>query len=160
MRKEKALINLLRGMADLLAEESARNPDFAAKLESLLSELPGKNVPVKKRVTQRPSENLPDIYTEWNTRDKAEFRLWLCDQTADTLRALVRKHDLDATRRTTKWKDPEKLSTYIADQLRLRLARGSSFLRGGSTRAVEPEVPKADSEEQKVIEMGNGDPAK
>ena len=40
MRKEKALIALLRRIVALLADESARNAEFAAKLGSLLSDLP------------------------------------------------------------------------------------------------------------------------
>ena len=40
MRKEKALIGLLRGLVYLLAEESERNPEFSNKLDTLLSELP------------------------------------------------------------------------------------------------------------------------
>ena len=42
MRKEKELIDLLRGLVDLIAEESTRNKEFAQRLESLLSGLPEK----------------------------------------------------------------------------------------------------------------------
>ena len=34
MRKEKALIGLLRSLVDLLTEESARNPEFPRKLNT------------------------------------------------------------------------------------------------------------------------------
>jgi hypothetical protein len=40
MRKEKALIALLRDLVDILSEEAARNPEFEAKLEALLNPLP------------------------------------------------------------------------------------------------------------------------
>ena len=129
MRKEKVLIKVLRGFVDLVAEEAAHNQEFAARLESLLAPLPEKAALPKKQAPSKPTLSLPDIYAERNQRGSSEFRLWLSDQPIGTLRALIRHHDLDATRRTSKWKDAEKLSQFIADQLESRLARGSSFLR-------------------------------
>ena len=52
------------------------------------------------------------------------------DQSVPVLRAIIRKHDLDSTRRTARWKDAEKLGDYIAGRLQGRLERGSSFMRG------------------------------
>ncbi len=129
MRKEKPLITLLRGVVDLLADESARNPDFAAKVESLLSGLPN----VKKVRTIEPGslplpDQLPDIHVEWNARGEAEFRLWLRDRPIAVLRGIIRREDFDPTRRTTKWKEPEKLAHFIADGLSARLSRGSAFI--------------------------------
>ncbi|GMU45541.1 MAG: hypothetical protein AMXMBFR26_03230 [Porticoccaceae bacterium] len=130
MRNEKALIKLLRGLGDLLADEAARNPDFAARLDDVLAGLPKDSAkPAKQRAT--PPAELPDIHSEWNQRSETEFRLWLRDQPMSVLRALVRTHDLDPTRRTTKWKEAEKLADFIADGLKARLARGSSFLGRG-----------------------------
>jgi len=57
----------------LLAEESARNPEFADKVESLLSDLPERRAkPAKPEKSIRP-EQLPDIHAEWNARGDAEF---------------------------------------------------------------------------------------
>jgi len=131
MRKEKALINLLRGLVELIVEEAARNSKFATRLETLLAPLPEKVHLLKKSPTAKPIPNLPDIYAERNDRGSSEFRMWLSDQPIAILRGLIRQHDLDATRRTSKWKEEGKLSEFIADQLESRLARGSSFLRSG-----------------------------
>ena len=128
MRKEKELINMLRGLVNLIADESAQNKEFADKLEILLSELPQKKNKPKKTKQKLSREKLPDIHAELNTRGDTEFRLWLRDQPVPVLRALIRAEDFDATRRTTKWKEPEKLADYIADKLRERQARGSAFL--------------------------------
>jgi hypothetical protein len=128
MRKEKALIVLLRGLVDLLADESGRNPEFASKLETLLSELPERKAVPKKPAATPSLEHLPDIHAELNTRDEADFRLWLRDQPVPVLRAVIRAEDLDATRRTTKWKEAEKLAEFIADSLRARQSRGSAFI--------------------------------
>ncbi|MGC2222513.1 MAG: hypothetical protein WA624_09150 [Methylocella sp.] len=128
------MIALLRGLVDLLAEESAQNPEFASKIERLLSDLPTKKtikkVPVAKKPTREP---LPDIHAEWNVRGETRFRLWMREQPIPVLRAVIRAQDLDPTRRTTKWKDAEKLAEFIADNVRLRLSRGSTFIgRGGA----------------------------
>ncbi len=73
---------------------------------------------------------LPDIHTELSARGDGEFRLWLRDQPTSILRSLIRKHDLDATRRTVKWREPEKLAEFIADGMSARSTRGSAFIRG------------------------------
>ena len=44
------------------------------------------------------------------------------------LRAIIRLEDFDATHRTVKWKEPEKLAEFIADRLRDRQSRGSAFI--------------------------------
>ena len=128
MRKEKALIGLLRGLVELLAEESERNSEFASKLDVLLSELPEKK-PVPRRPAMTPlPESLPDIYAEWSARGETDFRLWLRDQPIPVLRAVIRAEDLDSTRRTSKWKEAEKLAAFIADSIRARQSRGSAFI--------------------------------
>lgn len=131
MRKEKALVGLLRGLVDLLAEESARNPEFSNKLDTLLSELP-KNKATTKKAAVPPPENLPDIHAELIARGETDFRLWLRDQPVPVLRAVIRAEDLDATRRTVKWKETEKLADFIAGSLCARQSRGSAFIGRGS----------------------------
>ncbi|PYV14279.1 MAG: hypothetical protein DMG07_12315 [Acidobacteria bacterium] len=132
MRKEKALIALLRGIVDLLAEESDRNPEFAARLEGRLSGLPEHKASGKTRATPKPPERLPDLHAEWTARGETDFRIWLRDQTIPVLRALIRAQDIDPTRRTVKWREAEKLADFLADGLRARMSRGSAFLGRGT----------------------------
>lgn len=128
MRKEKELIGMLRGLVRLLADESAQNQEFAHKLEILLSKLPEKKIRPKKTNPKPSREKLPDIHAELNARGDTDFRLWLRDQPVLVLRSLIRAEDFDATRRTTKWKEAEKLADYITDRLRDRQSRGSAFI--------------------------------
>lgn len=132
MRKQKALISLLRGLVDFLTKESARNPEFADKLEALLSDLPEPKVVPKRSVTKSSAGKLPDIHAEWHTRGEADFRLWLHGQPVAVLRAVIRAQDFDATRRTSKWKEAEKLAEFIVDSLRARILRGASFIGRGT----------------------------
>jgi hypothetical protein len=128
MRKEKALIELFRGLVKLLSDEADRNPRFAEQLDALLSPIPNRMASDRQRGHKLALNSVPDIHTEFTSRGDSEFRLWLRDQPVPVLRALIRLHDFDATRRTAKWKDAEKLSSFIADQIRSRLARGAGFL--------------------------------
>ena len=138
MRKEKALIALLRRIVELLAEESVRNPEFAARLESALSELPERKVSARKAAARKAAtaprlEPGLDIHSEWNIRGETDFRVWLRHQSVPALRAIIRSEDFDPTRRTAKWKEAEKLAEFIADGLRARLSRGSAFIGRGTS---------------------------
>lgn len=128
MRKEKTLIALLRGLVDLIAQEAERNPEFGAKVDTLLTALPEQTHPPKATKVKPPLPVPPDIHAEWQARGEVECRLWLRDQPTAVLRAIVRSQDLDPTRRTVKWKEPEKFAEFIGDGLRARLSRGSAFI--------------------------------
>ena len=136
MRSQKALVALLRDFVQLLADESERNPAFAERLDSLLSALPESRRPQAAKPPVRDTRTtLPDVHAEWTARGETDFRLWLRDQPVPTIRALIRAQDLDPPRRTSKWKDAEKLADFVAEGLRARLARGSAFI---GTRRSEP----------------------
>ncbi len=128
MRKEKALVALLRDLVDVLAEEAARNPAFGARIEQLLEDIPERRKAKPRKSSFKGHEAPPDVHAEWSARGEADFRLWLRDQPISTIRAVIRDQDLDPTRRTTKWKDAEKLAGFVADSLRARLSRGSAFI--------------------------------
>jgi hypothetical protein len=128
MRKSKALLTILNELVKLLSEEAERNSDFANRLDAVLGPLETPKRTTPKQPTKLAQVELPDIHSEFAARGESEFRLWLRELPVVILHALVRRHDLDATRRSSKWKDPEKLSGYITDQLRSRFSRGSAFL--------------------------------
>ena len=134
MRNQKALVRLLRGLVELLADESERNPAFAERLDSLLSVLPeARRRQASKQAARDTRTILPDVHAEWNARGDTDFRLWLRDQPIPTIRAVIRAQDFDPTRRTSRWMDPEKLADFIAESLRARLSRGSAFIGAKGT---------------------------
>ena len=132
MRKEKALVALLTDLVHIVSEEYAQNPTFAARIDAALQELPEQK---KRRSSSRnrpapvPQE-IPDVYLEFERLSEPEFMLWVRELPVPVLREIIRSHDLDATRRTSKWNDPEKLGKFITDQLSGRTSRGRAFLRG------------------------------
>ncbi len=134
MRKEKTLIGIFSGLVDLLVEESERNPEFANRLDRLLSYLPERKTVSKRRAPKPTSpKQLPDVHAEWNARGETEFRLWMREQPITVLRAIIRTQDFDSIRRTAKWKQAEKLADFITDSLRARLLKGSAFMRRETT---------------------------
>lgn len=131
MRKEKELMALLRGLVDLLGQEADRNPAFSAKLEQLLTILPSRKSAVERSHGKSSSTQLPDLYAEHARRGEADLLLWLRDLPVSTLRTLIRTNDFDPTRRTSKWREQEKLATFVVDSLRSRMTRGSAFMNKG-----------------------------
>jgi hypothetical protein len=138
MRNEKVLTKLLRSLADLLGEEADRNPAFREQLDGILSGLsPASAKPAKTRGTRAaPDQQLPDIHAERSKRGEVDFRVWLGDQPVPVLRALIRNLDIDPKRRTSRWTEGKKLSEFIADSLRARMSKGSSFLKHRETTVV------------------------
>ena len=128
MRNEKYLINLLTKLVKLLNEESERNPSFALQLDALLSPIASKKLRPKEHKGKADLQNLPDIYREFSVLGQSEFGLWLRGVPTEVLHALIRHHDLDARRRTAKWKDPEKLIQFITEGIQSRVSRGAAFL--------------------------------
>ena len=128
MRKEKILIKILRDIADLLNEESARNPQFASQLELIISEITRKDEPQKRPSKAKLNEQIPDIHSEWSSKGEMEFRLWLRDQPVVILKSIIRLQDFDPTHKTTRWKEAEKLSDFITNGLLARLSKGSAFI--------------------------------
>jgi hypothetical protein len=120
MRKEKALTDLLRELVRIVADEYERNSAFAQRLDRLLDAVPLSPSDKGGRSGARSTSiaaAIPDVYSELRARSEPEFRLWLQRVPIAVLREIIRSHDLDATRRTSKWRDAEKLANHIADQL-------------------------------------------
>lgn len=135
MRNKIALTRALRGLVDLVEAEASQNAQFAAKLDDLLESMVGKKDSPSKKLKVDASSGLPDVHAELALRGDAEFRLWLQDLPLPILRQIIRKHDLDSGGRTAKWKEAEKLAAYVADRLKARAERGSSFMRSGGEGA-------------------------
>ncbi len=140
MRKENLLIRILRDLANLVADEAAQNPAFASRLDAVLHEVPRREK--KTSVKSLPDDQLPDLFLEARSKSGDDFEHWLTDLDIPVLKALVRKHDLDSSKRTQKWREPEKFAKLIAEQIRARMQRGSGFL---TTVAIPNTAPEMNS---------------
>jgi hypothetical protein len=128
MRSKKPLITLLRKLIDAVEDEASRNPHFADKLDELMRSFQEAPEMRSKPVPKRMEEVLPDVHKELALRGDRDFRVWLRGQAVETLKAVIRREDLDTARRASKWKDGDKLADFIADGLRARMSRGSAFI--------------------------------
>lgn len=128
MRKEKILIKMLRDIADLLNDESARNPQFANQLGLIISEITKQDDTKRRPSKAKVNGQIPDIHSEWSTRGELEFRLWLRDQPIEILKSIIKQQGFDPTYKTQKWKEAEKLSDFITNGLLARLSKGSAFI--------------------------------
>ena len=128
--KRKRLMSLLRGLVDLLVEETDRNPAFSDKLEQLLTVLPARGRPPRP-FRKSASVPPPDLYAEHAARGETDLLVWLRDLPVSTLRSLIRTNDFDPTRRTSNWRETEKLAAFIVDSLRSRMTRGLAFMTKG-----------------------------
>jgi hypothetical protein len=93
-------------------------------------------VPSRRGAAERASRNNvsarpPDLYAEHAARGEADLLVWLRDLPVSTLRSLIRTNDFDPMHRTSKWREAEKLATFIVDSLRSRMTRGSAFMSKG-----------------------------
>lgn|SRR6185312_7840152 len=131
MRSEKILIDLFKKFVSVVSDECDRNPDFGKKIDELFTEIliSKKNSNSKKKPTESGIEAIPDLYNEWHAREEVDFSMWLLEHTVPVLHATIRSYELDARKQTTKWKDAKKLSDFIIDKLRIKVKRGSSFMR-------------------------------
>ncbi|HZM03837.1 MAG TPA: hypothetical protein VFC44_12565 [Candidatus Saccharimonadales bacterium] len=129
MREEKTLAHLLRDLAELVSQEAERNPEFAQRLESILSGVPVRRLSRNIRKSALNPADLPDIFGELKARGELEFELWLKTLEAPVLKALIKLHDLDASKRSQKWTEPEKLARLICQQIHARVNKGSAFLK-------------------------------
>ena len=77
MRETDSLASSLRSLVDLVIEESAQNPTFAAKVEKLFAKLADPKPRATEARSTRAKIALPDVHAEWTNRGETEFRFWL-----------------------------------------------------------------------------------
>ena len=129
MRRRQTLSKLFREIADLLDEEAATNPRFAARLDTLVSSIRGPAEARRSR-NRRPSTTppVPDVLSALEQKGDEEFRFWLRSLDIPTLKAIIKSNGFDVARASQRWTDPDKFITLIAQQAGARLKRGSGFL--------------------------------
>jgi hypothetical protein len=126
MQPTKKLTSFLRDLLALVDDEANRNPEFAAKLEAIMTELPARSLrpprPAKTAVT------VPDVFAALQEKGEVEFGFWVRTLDIPTLRAVIRVNGYDPAKAAQRWTDPDKFVRLIVDQTLARMKRGSAFL--------------------------------
>lgn len=129
----------MRQLANLIEEEADRNAGFAEKLDGILAPLPKKSRGAGR--AKLSTEDVPDVYAEFQRRGEDEFGFWLRSLDVLTLKNVVKVNGFDPVKASRKWTDPAKFVPLITEQVKARLRRGSGFMKsapspgGGSSAA-------------------------
>ncbi|MBN8420820.1 MAG: hypothetical protein J0L73_18025 [Verrucomicrobia bacterium] len=142
MQPAQKLTRALRSLITLVEEEASRNPDFAQRLEAIVSDLPSAHAARKpqKAKPSEPETPPPDVLGACEAKGEDEFRFWLRDFDIATLKAIIRSNGFDPGKSSQRWTEPDKFIALIVEQSVARLRRGSSFL---PPKGAEPQTPSA-----------------
>ncbi|GEM_PF-733782 len=129
MPRNQKLSGFLRALAHLLEEEAARNVEFAARLDVLLTPVLRSPQSRNSRPDGQPHfAGVPDVLSALVEKGEEEFRFWLRSFDLATLKAIIKSNGFDVARSSRKWTDPDKFINLIVEQASARLRRGSGFL--------------------------------
>ena len=129
MQPTKKLTVVLRDLVALLDDESARNPEFAARLDVVLAGLPDQRG--KSRRSQKSLKlgaDVLDVFAALQKQGETEFRFWLRSLDVPTLKAVIKANGFDPAKTSHRWAEPDKFVALVADQTAARLKRGYAFL--------------------------------
>ncbi len=142
MHAAERLTRLLRDLVHVVTEEAETNPAFADRLAAVLAPLPEERLPgrrgssTKRQPSQQP-EDAPDVFAVFAERGEEEFGFWLRGLDLATLKAIIKQNGFDPGKTARNWKEPDKFSALIQDQVAARLRRGSAFLPSRTERPPE-----------------------
>lgn len=142
MHAAEKLTRLLRDLVALVEQEAETNPAFAERLAAVLAPMPQrqpKRSSEGQRETQssKPAIDVPDVFAAYSSKGEEEFGFWLRGLDIGTLRAIVKQNGFDPGKTARNWKEPDKFTALIQDQVGARLRRGSAFLTTRSDRPPE-----------------------
>lgn len=126
MQPTKKLTTVLRGFLALVDDEATRNPEFAAKLEAVMAELPSR--PARPLRLPKTAIIIPDIFTALQDKGEVEYGFWVRTLDIPTLKAVIRANGFDPAKASQRWTDPDKFAGLVIEQTLARMKRGSSFL--------------------------------
>ena len=126
MQSTKKLTALLRDLLVLVDNEAARNPEFAAKLDTLMAELPAR--PDRPPRPPKPAVTVPDVFAVLQEKGENEFGFWTRTLDIPTLKAVIKANGFDPAKASQRWTDPDKFAALVVDQTMARMKRGSAFL--------------------------------
>ena len=126
MQSSKKLTIILRNLLTLVDDEAARNPEFGAKLESIMADLP--NRPARPARPPRAAVEIPDVFAALKEKGDEEFGFWVRTLDLATLKAVIRSNGFDPAKASQRWTDPDKFVALVVEQTVARLKRGSAFL--------------------------------
>jgi hypothetical protein len=135
MQPTKKLTPFLRDLLALVDDEANRNPEFAAKLNALMAELPSRSA----RPPRPPkiAVSVPDVFAALQQKGESEFAFWVRTLDIPTLKAIIRANGFDPAKASQRLTDLDKFARLVIDQTAARMKRGSAFLPPKSETQTE-----------------------
>ena len=137
MQPTQKLTTVLRDLLALVDEEAARNPEFAARLDSLMAALPARPRPPRP---PKHAVSFPDVFAALQEKGESEFGFWLRTLDIPTLKAVIKANGFDPAKASQRWTDPDKFVALVLDQALARMKRGSAFLPPKVETASSPDT--------------------
>jgi hypothetical protein len=145
----------LAALASLIAEQAAKDNDFAAALSDLFSDSrPDQEERVS--ISDHIPEPTVDPFVARQDRGQEGFRNWLDSQSIEQLKAIISEHRLDATGNARKWKTKEKLVELIIDRVESRAKQGGVFRRYGEPATTDGMIVGTQEEPNKAVTPSGG----
>ena len=126
MQPTKKLTPILRDLMALVDDEATRNPEFAAKLEAIMADLPAR--PARPPRPPKTAVSIPDVFAVLQEKGEVEFGFWARTLDIPTLKAVIKSNGFDPAKASQRWTDPDKFVGLVIEQTVSRLKRGSAFL--------------------------------
>ena len=126
MQPTQKLTAVLRDFLTVVDGEASRNPDFAAKLEAVMAQLPSR--PARPPRSPKPVVAVPEVFAELQAKGEVEFGFWVRTLDIPTLKAIIKKNGFDPAKASQRWADPDKFVGLVVEQTVSRQKRGSAFL--------------------------------
>jgi hypothetical protein len=126
MQPTQKLTTILRDFLAIVDDEAARNLEFAAKLETVMAQLPSR--PIRPPRPPKSAITIPNVFAELQARGELEFGFWVRSLDIPTLKAIIRANGFDPAKAAQRWTDPDKFAGLVIEQTLARMKRGSSFL--------------------------------
>jgi hypothetical protein len=126
MQPTQKLTSVLRDFLSLVDDEAARNPEFAAKLEAVMAQLPSR--PARPPRLPNTAVSIPDVFATMQEKGEVEFGFWARTLDIPTLKAIIKKNGFDPAKASQRWTEPDKFVRLIIEQTMARMKRGSAFL--------------------------------
>ncbi|MBI4295248.1 MAG: hypothetical protein HY669_03680 [Chloroflexi bacterium] len=131
----KDLRRRLKTLADAIADEAERNPEFAKSVNDLFGIAPAQETKRKNGKTL-----VPDPFEVLRLKGNEGFNQWLNALSIQELRAIVRQQRFDPSRLSDKWKTKDRFVLLIIGRVESRSKQGDTFRSYGKESVSKDDV--------------------
>ncbi len=112
------LRKILKKVAEFIANEIEKNPQFLKEINILLIPLQQTSIKDKipKRKVVKSQKQIPDLYLLYR-KSKKKFYDTLNQSNIEQLQSIISDNRLDISQKSNKWRNKERLIQFIANKI-------------------------------------------